>query len=264
MVAVLAVLLVVAVTWWSRRRRPAWLGLLTFAVFLAPPYLMRATVGLFNYPTHRQLYLPMLGIVMLLAVWLADTRRRRAVLLVLPLLTVYGTLAAIAGTFIFPWADSARGSAEAKRALAGTHPDAPIILIGSYGDCAYTTAFDWPERREWKLVPASRSSLLPEHAGGRSYDQGCRPIRVRDASRPCAAVPHGARLYLAVARHVPVPVALVRQGTQQLDGGRVEIVSRDQTAIRALQFRLERPLNDYVFLFASGCDTMTAVPGTEL
>ena len=265
-VAVTVVVLIVAVAWWGRRRPLAWLGVLTFAIFLAPPYLIRATVGLYNYPTHRQLYLPMLGVAMLVAVWLADTRRGMAFLFVLPVLVLYATLAAIVGTFIFDAADSRPGSVAARRELADMPSDAPIILVGSYGDCGYTTAFDWPQRREWKLVPPSRSSALPEIR--RVDDHTIIAVAPSGFAMPVAEVkpspPWSESTYHASLRHTAVPVEAVLRGRQQLDGARVEVVSRELTAIRGLRFRLNRPLGDYIFLFAAGCGTMRSMLGVDL
>lgn len=265
-VAVAVVVLIVAVAWWGRRRPLAWLGVLCFAIFLAPPYLMRATVGLYNYPTHRQLYLPMLGVAMLVAAWLADTRRGMTFLFVLPVLVVYATLAAIVGTFNLDWADSRSGSAAARRALAGMPSDAPIVLVGSYGDCGYTTAFDWPQRREWKLVPPSRSSALPEVR--RVDEHTIIAVAPSGFAMPVVEVkpslPWSESAYLALLRHTVVPVEAVLRGRQQLDGARVEVISRETTAIRGLRFRLNRPLADYIFLFAAGCGTMRSVLGVDL
>jgi hypothetical protein len=70
--------------------------------------------------------------------------------------------------------------------------------------------------------------------------------------------------YLASVRHTIVPVEAVLRGRQQLDGARVEVVSREMTAIRGLRFRLNRPVGDYIFLFAAGCDTMRSVRGVDL
>ena len=265
-VAVAAVVLIVGIAWWGRRRPLAWLGMLTFAIFLAPPYLIRATVGLYNYPTHRQLYLPMLGVAMLVAVWLADTRRGMAFLFGLPVLVLYSTLAAIVGTFIFEPADSRPGSVAARRELADMPSDAPIILVGSYGDCGYTTAFDWPQRREWKLIPPSRSSTPPEIR--RVDDHTINAVAPSGFAMPVAELkpsrPWDESAYFASVRHTVVPVEAVLRGRQQLDGARVEVVSRDMTAIRGLRFRLNRPVSDYFFLFVTGCDTMRSMLGVDL
>ncbi len=264
--AAAAVVLILAVIWWGRRRRLAWLGLLTFLILLAPPYLIRATVGIYNFPTHRQLYLPMLGVAILVAAWLAETRRRVALLVVLPVLVIHAMLAATVGRFNFEWSDSRPGSEAARRALAGMPLGAPIVLVGSYGDCAYTTAFDWPGRTEWKLVPPSRSSALPvveridDHTLLAVAESGfAMPVEKTTPSPPWASPSYG-----ATVRQTAVPVEAVSSGLQRLDGAVVEVASRRASEIHGLRFRLDRPLEDYIFLFAAGCGAMESRAGADL
>jgi len=38
--------------------------------------------------------------------------------------------------------------------------------VGSYGDCGYTTIFDWPGRPEWNLVPPSGRPSQGANRGG--------------------------------------------------------------------------------------------------
>ena len=261
-----AMALILAVLWWGRRRRPAWLGILTFAIFLAPPYLIRATIGLYNFPTHRQLYLPLLGVAILVAAWLAEARRGVAMIVFLPVLVLYAMLAATVGKFNLAWSDSRSGSEAARRSLAGMPLDAPIVLVGSYGDCGYTTAFDWPGRPEWKLVPPSRSSVLPvierldDHTILAVAASGfAMPVEKATPSPPWAAPTYG-----ATVRQTPIPVEAVRRGRQQIDGALVEVVSRGPSEIRGLRFRLNRPLTEYIFLFAAGCDAMQSMAGADL
>jgi hypothetical protein len=264
--AAAAVVLVLAVVWWGRRRRLAWLGILTFAIFLAPPYLIRATVGIYNFPTHRQLYLPLLGVAILVAAWLADTRRGVALLVVLPVLVIYAMLAATVGRFNLEWSDSRPGSEAARRALAGMPSGSPIVLVGSYGDCGYTTAIDWPERPEWKLVPPSRSSALP--VVERIDDHTILAVAASGFAMPVEKVtpspPWASPSYGATVRQTAVPVEAVRSGRQQIDGALVEVVSRRASEIRGLRFSLNRPLKDYIFLFAAGCGAMKSVAGADL
>jgi len=56
----------------------------------------------------------------------------------------------------------------------------------------------------------------------------------------------------------------VRSGRQQLDGALVEVVSRRESEIRGLSFSLNRPLKDYIFLFAAGCGSMKSMAGADL
>jgi hypothetical protein len=55
------------------------------------------------------------------------------------------------------------------------------------------------------------------------------------------------------------PPPLVREGWQQLSGARVEVEARDSEAIRSLRYTLDRPLGDYVFLAAEGCNQIRLV-----
>jgi hypothetical protein len=196
----------------------------------------------------------------------AETRRGVALLVVLPVLAIYAMLAATVGRFNLEWSDSRPGSEAARRALAGMPPGAPIVLVGSYGDCAYTAAFDWPGRTEWKLVPPSRSSALPvveridDHTILAVAESGfAMPVEKATPSPPWASASYG-----ATVRQTAVPVEAVRSGRQRLDGALVEVVSRRASEIRGLRFRLDRPLKDYIFLFAAGCGAMESRAGADL
>lgn len=53
------------------------------------------------------------------------------------------------------------------------------------------------------------------------------------------------------------------RGRQRLDGAWVDVVGRDDRAVHALRFRLDRPVAQYAFLFAAGCDVMEVIDGGE-
>ena len=64
----LLMLAVVPILWWARRRPPALFGLFVFFAFLAPSWVVRATIGSLNIPSLRAVYLPLLGVAMVVAV----------------------------------------------------------------------------------------------------------------------------------------------------------------------------------------------------
>ena len=61
-VSIVVLLVLVLLVWWMLRRPTARFGLAIFAILLAPPFLVRISVGSMNTPTLRQLYLPLLGL----------------------------------------------------------------------------------------------------------------------------------------------------------------------------------------------------------
>jgi hypothetical protein len=85
------------------------------------------------------------------------------------------------------------------------------------------------------------------------------PVEKATPSPPWASPSYG-----AAVRQTAVPVEAVRSGRQRLDGALVEVVSRRASEIRGLRFRLDRPLKDYVFLFAAGCGAMKSMAGADL
>ena len=66
-----AVIAVVVALWLIRMgsSRVRTTGLLTFVCTLAPSLLTRAAVSVMNFPTFRQLYLPLAGVGLLLCAW---------------------------------------------------------------------------------------------------------------------------------------------------------------------------------------------------
>jgi hypothetical protein len=132
--------------------------------------------------------------------------------------------------------------------------------------CRDSRHFGWSQRREWKLVPPSRSSTLPEIS--RVDDHTIIAVAPSGFAMPVAEVkpscPWNGSAHVASVRHTVVPVEAVLRGRQQLDRARVEVISRETTAIHGLRFRLNRPVGDYIFLFAAGCATMRSVGGVDL
>ena len=85
------------------------------------------------------------------------------------------------------------------------------------------------------------------------------PVEKATPSLPWASPSYG-----ATVRQTAVPVEAVRRGRLQLDGALVEVVSRRASEIHELRFRLNRPLKDYIFLFAAGCGAMKSMTGAGL
>jgi hypothetical protein len=260
--AILA-LAVLAVAWWARRRPLALLGLFAFFALLAPPWLVRATVGTLNIPSLRAVYLPLLGLAAVLTAALTASRFRNAAAIVVPLLAAACIVDRRPHQGV-GFGGATQGSVPAGRALAGTDPATPVVVVGSFQDvpqrrsCHYQLNLDWPGRTELRLVPPARSGALPRltRTGERTFtafaSEGfflpVKPEPLRAAPRAGRGFnPGGFRL-----RREP-PIAVL-EGRQRLAGATVEVAARDAEAIRSLRFTLDRPLDEYAFLAAEGCD----------
>jgi hypothetical protein len=253
--------LVAAVLWSSRRRPLALAGVITFVAFLAPPWLIRATVGALNIPSLRQVYLPLLGVMAIVAAGLAILRTRVAALALVPVLIAFVVFNQV------PRRGPASGSLAAasgpvRAALAGVDPARPVVMVGSFlppakASCGYELSLDWPGRAELRLVPPSRSGAVPRlvRTGERTFiasapDGLLIPMKPEPMRMPQGMQPG---FNSGGFRITAKPPALVRDGRQQLDGATVEVVDGDATIIRSLRFTLDRPLEEYAFLAASGC-----------
>jgi hypothetical protein len=244
--------------WAARDRAARWL-ILAAAALLAPPYLVRTFVGVMNFPTLRQLYLPMLALSALVGLALARSPRRWARFVPVGFAVAVTPFAWVGGPSRFD-PRAAHAGEQVRAALADTADGVPVVVIGAFrggpAGCSYGLAFDWPERRQWMLVPPARGgsvelareddhTFVATAADGFDVPVVRRPHR-RVRCEPGAYSPFGTR-----ADALPPPLA--DQGWQDVGGARVEVVDRTDAAIRGLRFRLDAPLDGYAFLHASGC-----------
>lgn len=258
----LLMVIVLPIVWWARRRPPALFGLVVFLAFLAPPWLVRATIGSLNIPSLRAVYLPLLGVAMTLGVALSTVRFRTAVVVATPLLAA----ACIADRQPHQgvgFGGASQASAPTRAALNGVDPARPVIIVGDFqstprrSGCLYEVSLDWPGRAELRLVPPALSGVSPhltrtgEHTFIASTADGFfLPLK----SEPVVGARAGRARYTPGGFRVTrEPPRLVREGQQRLSGAMVEVAARDEDAIRALRYTLDHPVDDYVFVTAEGC-----------
>lgn len=259
-VALLLLLTLLAPLAWLARRQPlALLGLLAFAAFLTPPWLMRATVSALNQPSLRQVYLPLMGLAAVLTAALYCVRFRTALMLTLPLIIAMTILDRQPrrgpGT---GGADSAR--VPTARALTNSQANVPVIVAGSFdpvldrAGCAYDVSLTWPGRSQLNLVPPTVSGATPQlvRAGERSFT-------ARSDERGFAIAAHRtppavrANFSAGGVRLTPAAPPLLREGHQQVGEARIEVVERDAEVVRGLRYTLEQPLYHYAFIAVDGC-----------
>jgi hypothetical protein len=236
-----------------RKRSAFWIGAIFYVSTLGPPLLIRAAVSLANYPSTRQLYVPLIGLAIMLAAMLKGPFRK---------VPAFAMLAFCAISAALHWnhlPNRARGerhlemSAVVAAELANVEPTAPIVTIG-WSRCAYDLRFDSGGRSVYDLIPVSVKGRLPEfepldaHTLLVRSDAGLTVIVNEVSPKP------GVR-----ARIAPPP--LVVEGAQDLEIARVSDPEFTETgAIRTLRFEFDRPLSDHVFFWIHGCADPERVP----
>ena len=239
---------------WRRRSRPGLtVGLLTYAALLAPPLLTRAAVSFTNLPSHRQLYLPLLGVAIALgSLWSGPIRRWQIACVVV----VCGAFALLcwqhAPNVKLAAAHAAMGAA-VQRELADSPDDAPLVVIGE-SRCGYDPRFDAPGRIVRNLIPLTIPGDIPEilrldsHTLQASSSRGLRVVRFAPTRpRPGDRKPHEI-------------AGLARDGRQELGLAVAEAAPPDGRApYTEIRFRFERPLTSHVFLSIHGCELPTRV-----
>ncbi len=236
------------------RRRVGWLGLLLLALFLGPPLLTRATVSRLNFPSLRQLFLPLLlGAPLLLA---ALSHRRRwlwagigvwIVLLSVQSTRSFGVLAPGAG-----------GLEPAVMRLSADVPPSFDIVGISDDTCGFAPSLvrDGPSvlaipaghgEADPVLKPIDDDTLMVESPAG--FDILEKPQKLERES----GINRGPAWLLLT------PPALVAVGWQRIRGATVAISARDEKGITRLRYRFDRPLSEIVFLRYRGCAAPTRV-----
>jgi hypothetical protein len=228
LVAVAAIVVVVLRT---RGNALARAGLIAFAAFLLPPVLVRATVGVFNSPTLRQLYLPLLGAALVVGATVESPRARTIGWCVVAFFVACSWRLGV----VIDRGGVAAFSAAVKRELAGTSAGTPVAWIGQ--PARYHVNFDWPERRQELLIPP------PLDDGELRLCRGDSPhelVAVAPAGFVGQKAPaHGGVDFLAAIWVTP---EVFRTGSQRLSLGRVE---SDGLALR---YHLDRDVDEIAFL----------------
>ena len=168
--------------WAAARSRGAALGAATLLVFLLPPLVVRSTIATLNYPTWRQIYLPLLGFSFLVAALARGLRVKTS----LAALCLCGGLAFSARTAFS--AIEGRGLAVrairdgTQAALAGVPAQRPVAWVGIPTiRFSYSVTMDWPGRSEIFLVPRARSGFVTlcrsgSHTVVARAENGLRPL----------------------------------------------------------------------------------------
>lgn len=232
-------------------RRGLLVGTGAYFLFLAPPLFTRATVSLLNRPSHRQLYLPLAGVAILLALAPGRMTIRRWI--------VMGAVAGLAATASVailvrraPPPGYERLRASVRRALADARADQPVLVVGRaicpgrFSTHEYHVEYDAGPRPVVQFLPLDRSGRLPA-----LRLTGERTIEVRaEAGFAFDSPPRAATT--GRIPHRPPPIASARE--QRASFGRVEVVTRDtRLGIRELLITLDRPAAEHVLLLLDGC-----------
>jgi hypothetical protein len=149
-----ALVLIAACVWVARRHRAAALGLAAAVVFLAPPMLVRATVGALNTPSYRQVYPALLGLGLVVAAAIPPMTRRLVAVAAHAAAVVPLSLTWAYGATSTYWARNVEKlSAATRAATSDAPPNALVLWVGAPLFFPYSVTFDWPDRVELYLLP---------------------------------------------------------------------------------------------------------------
>ena len=246
-----AVIAVVVALWLIRMgsSRVRTTGLLAFVCTLAPSLLTRAAVSVMNFPTFRQLYLPLAGVGLLLCAWRPAGFRRMgswvAGGVVLALVVLYKTMGpALARTD--DRGAHERAGARLDALLGGAEPQVAVAQIRASA-CGYSPDFDARGREVWKLIPATSGGGVPLL---RFVDNRTIEVRAPDGDGLAflTSVPVEAR-----PRRVRTVPPLLTAGWQRLGIATAHTPERRGDAVTGFQLTFDHPLGAYVFVTVSGC-----------
>lgn len=247
-----AALVATLVGLWLHRMGPSRtrnLGLLAFAVTLAPSLLTRAAVSTMNFPSFRQLYLPLAGVGILLCAWrprgFGRVGRWVASVLVVALVVLYLGLAPARARPADRLAHEQAG-ARLEGLLAGVPAGVPIVQ-GGQSSCGYSLSYDARGREVWQLVPPTEDGSAPA-------------LRAIDERTLEVVAPEGATLAFSASllpdpspRRVRVVPPLLSVGRQRLPLAAAHTPQRAGDAVTGFRLTFDRPLTAYVFVRVSGC-----------
>jgi hypothetical protein len=251
---VTAVGLTAGLVWLVRRSRLGTSALIGFALFLAPPLLTRASVSALNFPTLRQLYLPVLVGVPALIVALVGPKPRLRVFI--PLLAWAAALAVesqVIGGCIEIDRDRGRLTESTAQLLASVPGDYTVVGVGSHL-CGFAPSLAWPgssvvgipspslpDAPEPRLVAVDDHTLIARSEAG---------FEIRSETDLPEREPGPGRGPAWIALQ---PVELIARGSQRIAGATVTIEARDGGRITALRYRFDSSLSKLVFVRFRGC-----------
>jgi uncharacterized protein (TIGR03382 family) len=233
------------------RRRVGWLGLAVFALFLAPPLMTRAAVSSLNFPTLRQVYLPiLLGAPLMSAAGLSRRLPAWSVTLAALWLVALAVQSGLSGGLRGMTHGDVVTRATASM-LDGVPPNFTVVGIGD-DTCGFApslirsgpSVLAMPTGRsdaEPSLIATDPHTLLARVADG--FD-------IVEEEQPPQRTPGANRGPGWITR---TPPPLVSQGRQRISGATVAIVERQSEQITGLRYRFDRPLTELVFVRFHGC-----------
>jgi hypothetical protein len=202
-----------------------------------------------NFPTFRQLYLPLAGVSLLLVAWRPAGFRRLASWvaggLVLALILLYQTMGPALARASDRAAHEVAGSALSSM-LAGADARAPIVQAGQ-SRCGYSLDYDADGREVWKLMPPTLGGGVPLL---RVLDERTVEVRapVGDGLALATSVPVEAR-----PRRARVVPALLTAGWQRLGIATAHAPERKGELVIGFRLTFDRPLAAHMFVTVAGC-----------
>jgi hypothetical protein len=232
-----------------RRSRLGILGVVAFALFLAPPLLTRATVSALNFPSLRQLYLPMMLGAPPVLVALIRTRFSRVTI---PLWCAVLALESVIAAGIVD-ADRARREVteSTTRILDNVAAGSTVVGVGDSA-CDFALSLVWPgpsllgipgyaDDPGPQLTAVDDRTLIARTALG--FDvrtEAALPYRKLGANRGPAWLPSQ-------------PTELATSGSQRISGATITVEAREGEQITALRYRFDRPLAEMAFVRFRDC-----------
>lgn len=229
------------------RKNPAvWWGLLIYVATLGPGLITRASVSLANFPSTRQLYLPLIGIAILLAGVLPRPLRRVHQIIIV-LLCVLSVMVHWNHLPNRERGERHRAMGEVVRAELSERPKVNRIITIGRSRCGYDLRFDASSRPVYDLIPATLRGLRPEIKAA-----GPRTLLVRsDDGLGILVNPVPPK----AGRRVQIsPPVLVETGVQSLSVGRVHVEEvTEEGLILEIRYEFDRDLEEMAFFWLSGC-----------
>lgn len=258
-VAILLAVTLLALVWLSTRgRRAGPLGLLVAAAFLVAPWWTRASVAQLNFPTLRQLYLPVLaGGPMIAAAFLLGNRQRFRMAAFGVLAVVLAIQAVASGGFSPDLVARRQLDRWMREALKDVPDDHTVVGITDDACNLSPSLF-----RDGPAVLA-----VPETDGGESpqlqrvdANTVLATTRSTFVIRSNVGLPERrTALDRGPAWIVRRPPPLLSAGWQRIAGATVAIANQDADGIHALRFRFDRPLSELVFVRWNDCESPPVV-----
>jgi hypothetical protein len=261
----LPVTLAALVVFYRRKQHLALLGLTWFFAFIAPPALVRATLSIFSLPGFRQVYVPAIGILILIAALFSRTSRRWNLGLAAAMVV------AMAGSTVSSMGETARQitwsrivEAMAIGALEDRPPTSDVIWLGSSKFLfPYSVTFNWPGRQELAAVPPLRSERAPEVGLTEDVIVCQEDERTLVARSPTPfAIGGPARVgwpgrMNRIQFKPPDGVPLLEDGEQDLSAylvrgnASVRTIDVREGDVYGLEFQLQAPISELSFLWVS-------------